>query len=63
METLIVTGAAGSIGTRVCRSLAETDGVDAILALDARPEMPNHRRIYHHQIDLRPNYHNSHQNN
>jgi nucleoside-diphosphate-sugar epimerase len=53
METLIVTGAAGSIGTRVCRSLAETDGVGAILALDARPEMPNHRRIYHHQIDLR----------
>ncbi len=53
METLIVTGAAGSIGTRVCRTLAETDGVEAILALDTRPEMPNHRRIYHHQIDLR----------
>ena len=34
METLIVTGAAGSIGTRVCKTLAETDGVAAILAID-----------------------------
>ncbi len=53
METLIVTGAAGSIGTRVCKTLAETDGIDAILGIDTRPEMPNHRRIYHHQTDLR----------
>lgn len=53
METLIVTGAAGSIGTRVCKTLAETDGVSAVIALDTRPEMPNHRRIYHHQVDLR----------
>ena len=52
METLIVTGAAGSIGTRVCKTLAETDGVAAILAIDTRPEMPNHRRVYHHQLDL-----------
>ena len=50
METLIVTGA-GSIGTRVCKTLAETDGVTAMLAIDTRPEMPNHRRIYH-QLDL-----------
>ncbi len=53
METLIVTGAAGSIGTRVCKTLAETDGIDAILGIDTRPEMPNHHRIYHHQTDLR----------
>ncbi len=52
METLIVTGAAGSIGTRVCRTLAETDGVRAVLAIDTRPEMLNHRRVYHHQMDL-----------
>ena len=52
METLIVTGAAGSIGTRVCKTLAETDGVAAILAIDTRPEMPNHRRVYHHQLCL-----------
>ena len=39
METLIVTGAAGSIGTRVCKTLAETDGVAAILAIDTRPEI------------------------
>ena len=49
METLIVTGAAGSIGTRVCKTLAETDGISAVLAIDTRPEMPNHRRVYHHQ--------------
>ena len=52
METLIVTGAAGSIGTRVCKTLAETEGIAAILAIDTRPEMPNHRRVYHHQLDL-----------
>ena len=52
METLIVTGAAGSIGTRVCKTLAETDGISAVLAIDMRPEMPNHRRVYHHQLDL-----------
>ena len=52
METLIVTGAAGSIGTRVCKTLAETDGGAAILAIQTRPEMPNHRRVYHHQLDL-----------
>ena len=52
METLIVTGAAGSIGTRVCKTLAETDGITSVLAIDTRPEMPNHRRVYHHQLDL-----------
>ena len=34
------------------QTLAETDGVAAILAIDTRPEMPNHRRVYHHQLDL-----------
>ena len=28
------------------------NGVAAILAIDTRPEMPNHRRVYHHQLDL-----------
>ncbi len=53
METLVVTGAAGAVGSRVCRLLADQDGVSAVVALDVRPAVPAHQRIVGHQVDLR----------
>jgi nucleoside-diphosphate-sugar epimerase len=52
METIVVTGAAGAVGSRVCRTLAETDGVDVVVALDRRDASPRHRRIVAHRVDL-----------
>lgn len=53
METIVVTGAAGSVGSRVCRLLADADGVDAVVALDIKAGVPAHRRVIGHQVHLR----------
>lgn len=53
METIVVTGAAGSVGSRVSRRLAETDGVTAVIGLDIKSTVPAHQRIISRQVDLR----------
>ena len=52
METIVVTGASGSIGSRVSRLLANADGVQAVLAVDLKRGVPKHQRIVATSADL-----------
>ena len=52
LETVVVTGAAGAVGSRVCKILADTDGVTNVVALDVRGDITAHQRIVPHTVDL-----------
>ena len=47
-----VTGAAGSIGARLVESLAASDDVDTVVALDARPIDITHPKVVVYQRDI-----------
>lgn len=47
-----VTGAAGSIGSRLVASLAASDDVEAVVALDARPIEPANPKVHSYQRDI-----------
>jgi UDP-glucose 4-epimerase len=47
-----VTGAAGSIGSRLVASLAASDDVGAVVALDARPIDLVHTKVHSYQRDI-----------
>ena len=53
MQRVVVTGAAGAIGRRVVRLLAEAPDVDSVLALDRRPANGQDPKVEHRFVDLR----------
>jgi len=57
VQTVVVTGAAGSVGARVCALLAELDDVEEVIALDvkSRRSIDGERvdKIVDHRVDLR----------
>lgn len=56
MSIVVVTGAAGSVGRRVCRLLAEDERVTRVVALDRkvpRSGSDPHGRVSWHRVDLR----------
>ena len=53
MGTVVVTGSAGSIGSRVCKLLAAEADIDAVIGLDINSLKGRHDKITDHRVDLR----------
>ena len=54
MRTVVVTGSAGSTGSRVCKLLADDDDVERVIALDVKARRGGaHDKIEDHKVDLR----------
>ncbi len=53
MGTIVVTGSAGSIGSRVCALLAADPDVDRVVALDVNIRKGPHPKIDDYPVDLR----------
>lgn len=51
-ETIVVTGAAGSVGSRVLQPLADQPGISAVLALDLALVGPVDRKVRKVRVDL-----------
>lgn len=49
---IAVTGAAGSIGSRLVESLAASNDVEAVVALDAKPIELTHPKVHSYQRDI-----------
>ncbi|MFV2040105.1 MAG: NAD-dependent epimerase/dehydratase family protein, partial [Acidimicrobiales bacterium] len=52
MGTVVVTGSAGSIGSRVCALLAADEAVDEVIALDTNQRDGTRRKVTYHKVDL-----------
>ncbi len=52
MASVVVTGAAGGLGRRVCRLVAADPAVERLLALDVRSPVDDQADVEHHLIDL-----------
>lgn len=52
MGTVVVTGSAGSVGSRVCALLADSEAVEGVIGLDITRRSGSNDKITDHQVDL-----------